>query len=251
MAPLGSNPLSYNNVVKMMMVERKIQDAQSRDVFEKTLKDATTSTDNYRCNAFVRDVNGVEWLFNDKPYDNEPYLKAFSGKFCDEITETMKAEYRKTFNDYLEGVIDIKHDYPTSTGPIRTVYSALRKYDGCFSRKDKMPNPGDAMLLNFFNNVKVNIAGGFADRIEEADRLLRSKGQEHLAGKLTVSNIKNMSRKEILDYISNLGTITNSKSTFSFLERRKIKKYQSFLNDTFKHFEDIPPSWYDSNAYLR
>jgi hypothetical protein len=60
-----------------------------------------------------------------------------------------------------------------------------------------------------------------------------------------------MTRKQILDYISNLGAIANSKDIFSFMERRKMKKYQSFLNDTFKHFEDVPPTWYDSNAYMR
>jgi hypothetical protein len=250
MAPLGSNPLSYNSVIKMMKAERNIQNAQTTRLLEKTLKDAATSTERYQCSAFVRDRNGVEWFFRKSP-SGQPHLQSFSGDICDEVYDSKKTQLKYTFHQFLEGSIDIDSRYNTSTGQMRGVYNALRRYDGCFKRKDRMPSVETALLLNFYNNAKVNIAGAFAKKIREADDLLRSKGLGQLAGKLTVDNIKNMSRKQILDYISRLGTYANSKQHFGFWDRTKMKKYQSFLNDKFKLLDDVPAAWYDSGAYLR
>lgn len=168
-------------------------------------------------------------------------LNVFNPEECAKAIEKYKEK-----EDEIQGYMDGTTSIPTVTHgtPLREIYSFLRQNAHCLEAGEAQYTADMLYGLLFYHQVKINAIRALKKEADEVNAFLKDFGQG-MAWPLTEENIKNKSRKEILNNLEVISSMMGPHAGPEIFE--DMEKLGWSLNT----MTCVSPEWHDIQANPR
>lgn len=225
------------------------------------MKDLTADADQKKLETRLRvliptlkEVNSAIYIDSNKCGENVGDKRFFYSKssgglnvFNPEACEKSIAQYKEKEED-IAGYMDGETAIPTVTHgtSLRELYSFLRQNAHCLEAGQAKYTADMLYGLLFYHQVKINAIRALKKEADEINAILNDFGLERI-WPLTEENIKNKSRKEIIENIDEIFDVLPKISGNSEQLLEDMKKIEGSL----KTMACISPEWHDVLANPR
>lgn len=246
-APLSDKPAGLEYIQELLANEKKLVDTTDQKSLGKKLFNNIKSISELHAGIYIKTQCSVNTNANEFYYGSQTSEKGL--EFLDsgecqkkEIIKEIR-ELEPRFKKYTSGEVEPPKD--STNGDLRKIYNRARKLEHCLVENKSSINLNAVFNLLFFNGIKDSFSDFYKDDLKKAEAIL--KDQSPLALKEvwvpTTENLKNKTRKQILDNIyktyklaATAGIPAKAATTLAWLGKIANQHFVSFQN---------PFSWHD------
>lgn len=204
-APMSDKPEGLEYIQELLINEKKLLEKTDQKKLEKKLFSSIKSINSLNAGIYIKPqcvANSKVDAFYYGSQNKAKGLTEFLNGECQkpEVKKEIK-EIMSRYRLYYSGELNPPSD--TVNGEMRKIYNKSRKLEHCLQESNSVISLNSVFNLLFFNGVKESFAQFYKDDLKKIEKVLKDSKVIKLKDIWvpTAENLKNKSRKQILDNI--------------------------------------------------